>query len=190
MTPTRDHRRAGIDALKSADDAELITLVQARTPGDREREAAFEELVRRYRPLVHSCAVRYAPNHEVQEDLMQAGYVGLLSAINNFDPSFGCRLPAYARPCVLGEIKRYFRDKRGLVRVLRSSQELRAEVLQAEAAMTQQLSRTPTDQELAVELCLTTAEVREGRSAGREFQALSLDAGEGHPDGPVQLHTG
>lgn len=176
MTTTRDDVWAGISALESADDAELITLVQARSPGNREREAALEELVRRYRALVHGCAARYAPNREVQEDLMQAGYVGLLSAINNFDPSIGCRLLPYARPCVLGEIKRYFRDKRWPVRVLRSSQELRAQVLRAEAAMTQQLSRTPTDQELAVELRLSTSEVREGRNADRAFQALSLDA--------------
>jgi RNA polymerase sigma-B factor len=60
--------------------------------------------------------------------------------------------------------------------VLRSSQELRAQVLRAEGAMTQQLPRTPTDQELAAQLHLTTAEVREGRSAERAFQALSLDA--------------
>jgi RNA polymerase sigma-B factor len=176
MTTTRDDRWVGIDALESSDDSELITLVQARPPGNREREAASEELVRRYRALVYSCAVRYAPNPDVQEDLIQAGYVGLLSAINNFDPSMGCRLVAYARPCVLGEIKRYFRDKRWPVRMLRSSQELRAQVLRAEAALTQQLSRTPTDQELAAQLGLTTAEVREGRNADRAFQALSLDA--------------
>jgi RNA polymerase sigma-B factor len=176
MTTTRDYGRVGVDGFESADDTELIMLVRARAPGNREREAAFEELVSRYSSLVHGCAVRYAPNHEVQEDLVQAGYVGLLSAINNFDPSFGCGLLAYARPCILGEIKRYFRDKRWPVRMLRSSQELRAQVLRAEAAMTQQLSRTPTDQELAVQLRLTTSEVREGRSADRAFQALSLDA--------------
>jgi RNA polymerase sigma-B factor len=173
---TTDDRRVGIDAIESSDDAELIKLVQARPLGDSEREAASEELVRRYRSLVYGCAARYAPNLEVQEDLVQAGYVGLLSAINNFDPRIGCRLVAYARPCVLGEIKRYFRDKRWPVRVLRSSQELRAQVLHAESAMTQQLSRTPTDQELAARLRLTTAQVREGRSADRAFQAVSLDA--------------
>jgi RNA polymerase sigma-B factor len=176
MTTTRDDGWVGIDAVECAGDVELIRLVQARPPGDSEREAASEELVRRYRPLVYGCAVRYAPNHEVQEDLVQAGYVGLLSAINNFDPNIGCHLVAYARPCVLGEIKRYFRDKRWPVRVLRSAQELRAQVLRAESAMTQQLSRTPTDQELADQLRLTIADVREARRADRAFQALSLDA--------------
>ncbi len=165
-----------IDALESGEDADLIKLVQARPAGDSEREAASEELVRRYRSLVHSCAGRYAPNHEVLEDLVQAGYLGLLSAINNFDPGMGCRLVAYARPCILGEIKRYFRDKRWPVRVLRSSQELRAQVLRAESQLTQQLARTPSDAELADQLRLSIPEVREGRRADRAFQALSLDA--------------
>jgi RNA polymerase sigma-B factor len=176
MTTTTRDEFVGIDACGSSEDADLIKVVQARSPGDSEREAAFEELVRRYRSVVHSCAVRYAPNHEVLEELVQAGYLGLLSAINNFDPSMGCRLVAYARPCIVGEIKRYFRDKRWPVRVLRSSQELRARVLRAESELTQQLSRTPSDAELADKLRLSVPEVSEGRRADRAFQALSLDA--------------
>jgi RNA polymerase sigma-B factor len=176
MTTTTRDEFVGIDARGSSEDADLIKVVQARSPGDSEREAAFEELVRRYRSVVHSCAVRYAPNHEVLEELVQAGYLGLLSAINNFDPSMGCRLVAYARPCIVGEIKRYFRDKRWPVRVLRSSQELRARVLRAESELTQQLSRTPSDAELADKLRLSVPEVSEGRRADRAFQALSLDA--------------
>lgn len=173
---TRGDNGTDVDAFVRPDDADLIKLVQARSPGDNEREAAFEELVRRYRSLVHSCALHYAPSQEFHEDLVQAGYLGLLSAINNFDPSIGCRLVAYARPCILGEIKRYFRDKRWPVRVLRSSQELRAQILHAESQLTQQLLRPPTDEELAGQLRLSPAEVREGRRADRAFQALSLDA--------------
>jgi len=176
MTATWHNYCAGIDAFETTDDADLIKQVQALPPGHHAREAASEELVRRYRSLVHSCALRYAPNHEVQEDLVQAGYLGLLSAINNFDPSVGCRLVAYARPCILGEIKRYFRDKRWPVRVLRSSQELRAQVLRAESQLTQQLSRTPSDAEIADQLRMGVAEVWEGRRADRAFQSLSLDA--------------
>jgi RNA polymerase sigma-B factor len=184
-TPREDDCVAGVG--QSAADADLIKLVQARPPGDTDREAASEELIRRYRSLVHSCALRYAPNQQVQEDLVQAGYLGLLSAINNFDPGIGGRLVAYARPCILGEIKRYFRDKRWPVRVLRSSQELRAQVLRSsqelraqvlrtESQLTQQLSRTPSDQEVADQSRLSVAEVREGRRADQAFQTLSLDA--------------
>jgi RNA polymerase sigma-B factor len=176
MTTTPREDDCVADVGQSAEDADLITLVQARPPGDSDREAASEELIRRYRSLVHSCALRYAPNQQVQEDLVQAGYLGLLSAINNFDPGIGGRLVAYARPCILGEIKRYFRDKRWPVRVLRSSQELRAQVLRTESQLTQQLSRTPSDQELADQSRLSLAEVREGRRADQAFQTLSLDA--------------
>ena len=176
MTTTRENDCTGTGVFDTADDADLIRLVQARPAGDTERETASEELIRRYRSLVHSCALRYAPNQEVQEDLVQAGYLGLLSAVNNFNPDIGCRLVAYARPCILGEIKRYFRDKRWPVRVLRSAQELRAQVLRAESQLTQQLSRSPTDEELACQLNITIAEVREGRRADRAFQTLSLDA--------------
>jgi RNA polymerase sigma-B factor len=163
-------------AAPPVDDVDLITIVQTLPPGDTRREAAYEELIDRYRPTVHGCALRYALNHEMAEDLIQAGYVGLMSAINRFDPTVGCGLSAYARPCILGEIKRYFRDKRWPVRVLRSVQEVRGEVLKAESVLAQRLSRAPTDEEIAAYLRLDTAEVREGRHADLAFQTVSLDA--------------
>ena len=80
---------------------------------------------------------------------MQVGYVGLLKAINNFDPDIGESLAAYATPTITGEIKRHFRDKRWQVHVRRSAQELRLEIRKARGDLAQQLSRTPTDSELA-----------------------------------------
>jgi RNA polymerase sigma-B factor len=177
-------------AAVPVDDVELITIVQALPPGDTRREAAYEELVARYRSTVHGCAQRYALNHEMAEDLIQAGYVGLMSAISRFDPTVGCGLLAYARPCILGEIKRHFRDKRWPVRVLRSVQEVRAGVLKAESVLTQRLSRAPTDDEIAEYLRLETAEVREGRHADRAFQTVSLDAPlSGDPDAGTLADT-
>ena len=79
---------------------------------------------------------------------MQVGYVGLLKAINNFDPSFGSSLSAYAAPCVSGEIKRHFRDKRWQVHVRRSAQELLLELRKATEELTHTLGRKPDDQEL------------------------------------------
>src|ERR1019366_2168191 len=73
-------------------------------------------------------AARYRRSPEPAEDLMQVGYVGLLKAINNFDPAVGGSLAAYAQPCISGEIKRHFRDKRWQVHVERSVQELVLEV--------------------------------------------------------------
>jgi RNA polymerase sigma-B factor len=77
-------------------------------------------LVRRYQPLVRHCVRQYRGSPEPPEDLMQVGYVGLLKAINNFDPAFGRGLRAYAAPCITGEIKRHFRDKRWQVCLLRN----------------------------------------------------------------------
>lgn len=115
---------------------------------------------------------------------MQVGYVGLLKAINNFDPSYGESLMAYARPCVSGEIKRYFRDKRWQIRVRRQEQELLLEIRAAEEPMTQQLGHTPDDGEIADWLGVTETEVTEARQAHLAFTTCSLDApltSEGEP---------
>src|SRR5262250_1869918 len=124
-------------------DPELVKLVQSLPRDSDERNAACEELIGRYQSLVRSCAQRYRHSPESPEELMQVGYVGLLKAINNFDPAFGSNLASYAQPCIAGEIKRHFRDKRWHVHVKRSTQELRLELCRVRADLTQQLSRVP-----------------------------------------------
>ena len=81
---------------------------------------------------------QYRGSPEPVEDLMQVGYVGLLKAINNYDPAFGSGLSAYAAPCISGEIKRHFRDKRWQVHVRRSAQELLLELRKATEELTQE----------------------------------------------------
>jgi RNA polymerase sigma-B factor len=156
-------------------DQDLLQLMRSRPPGDPEREAACEKLVARHTPIVRSCVRRY-PGYPEPEELMQTGYVGLLKAINNFDPAIGGKLEAYAYPCVLGEIKRYFRDRRWQMRVHRDAQELRLAIRAAAAELTQRLARAPTDAELARHLEVSEAEVSEAQLASRVFQVLSLDA--------------
>src|SRR5579864_3597070 len=89
-------------------DPELVKLVQSLPRGSDERNAACEKLVHRYESLVRSCAQRYRHSPESHEELMQVGYIGLLKAINNFDPDLGSGLASYAQPCITGEIKRHF----------------------------------------------------------------------------------
>jgi RNA polymerase sigma-B factor len=144
-------------------------------------------MVLRYRPLVRSCAMRYKNSTEPQEELMQVGYVGLLKAINNFDPAVGTSLAGYAQPCVSGEIKRHFRDKRWQVHVKRSLQELRLELRNAASDLTNDLGRTPSDDELAEHLGITAADVREARQADLAFQAASLDSPLTAQDGTASL---
>jgi len=154
----------------------LLKTVQSQPHGSRVRDAACEELVSRYQALVRTCVLRYRDSPEPQEELMQVGYVGLLKAINNFDADIGENLAAYAMPCITGEIKRHFRDKRWQVHVRRSAQELRLEIRKARSDLAQRLSRSPTDSELAEHLGVTAADLLDAQRADLAFQASSLSA--------------
>ncbi len=164
------------DPLSERTDAELLILVQSEPHGSSARDEACSILVSRYQGLVRSCVLRYRDSPEPIEELMQVGYVGLLKAINNFDPAIGGILAAYAQPCVSGEIKRHFRDKRWQVHVRRSAQELRLEIRKVRGDLAQELSRTPTDAELAEHLGISAADLLDAQRADLAFQASSLDA--------------
>ncbi len=148
--PTREDADLGLPPpwsradLLSRGDSELLELVKAEPIGSAVRSAACEILVTRYEALVRSCVLRYRDSPESVEELMQVGYVGLLKAINNFDPAFGGALAAYAQPCISGEIKRHFRDKRWQVRVKRSAQELLLEMRKATGDLAQELGHAPS----------------------------------------------
>jgi RNA polymerase sigma-B factor len=169
-------------------DDELLDRCHAWPFGSEERAAACEALVERYSGLVRACVRRYQNSPEPVEDLMQVGYVGLLKAINNYNPEFGNGLRAYAVPCITGEIKRHFRDKRWQLHVGRTSQELLLRMRGAEEELTQELGRTPGDGELARRLGVTTDEICEARQAGEVFSARSLNAPlSGSRDDPAEL---
>jgi RNA polymerase sigma-B factor len=173
--------------LEKLSDAELLTTIQSLPHGDSLRDTACEVVVTRYRPLVRSCVLRYKNSAESQEELMQVGYVGLLKAINNFDPDLGTSLAGYAQPCVSGEIKRHFRDKRWQVHVKRSLQELRLELRTSAAELTNTLGRIPSDAELAEHLSISVEDVRAARKADLAFQAASLDSPVTTQDGSASL---
>jgi RNA polymerase sigma-B factor len=166
----------GLPDLAELDDQDLLRLIHGEPPQSRLRAQACEVLVIRYELLVISCARRYQGSPESADELMQVGYVGLMKAINRFDPGFGTSLAPYALACVSGEIKRHFRDRRWQVRVKRSAQELVLEMRQATADLAQQLQRTPTDEELARHMKVTVEDVGAARSADLGFSAWSLDA--------------
>jgi len=173
--------------LEQRDDAELLGLIHSLPRDSPARETACEVLVNRYRPLVRSCVRRFQNSPEPYEDLLQVGYVGLIKAINNYDPTAGTGLAGYALPCVSGEIKRYFRDKRWHVHVKRSLQERRLAVRTANSELTQALGHAPSDTELADRLNITEDELREVRRAEMAFQSSSLDAPLPTSDGGASL---
>jgi RNA polymerase sigma-B factor len=162
--------------LAGLDDRELLDIVRLSPRASQRREAACELLVTRHQGLVRSCVRPYLRSPEPAEDLMQVGYVGLLKAISNFDPATGASLATYARPCITGEIKRHFRDKRWQTHVKRPVQDLVLQVREATWRLTQELGRTPADSDIARHLGVSGDDLRQARRAELAFQSYSLDA--------------
>jgi len=162
--------------LKELSDNALLAKIRALPRDNELRAVACEIIVERYQKLVRSCVRQYRGSPEPTEDLMQVGYVGLLKAINNYNPEVGDSLAAYAQPCVSGEIKRHFRDKRWQIHVRRSAQELLLELRKATEELTQQLGRAPGEAELAERLGVSQDDMQEARQADLVFSTYSLDA--------------
>src|SRR6516165_10999354 len=176
-----------LESLAGLDDRELLRIVRSQPLASARRAAACELLVSRHRNLVRSCVQRYNRSPEPTEDLMQVGYVGLLKAINNFDPDVGGSLAAYAQPCISGEIKRHFRDKRWQIHVERSMQELVLQVREATRQLTQELGHMPDDAEVSSHLGVSSDDMQEARQADMVFSTYSLDAPMSDRDDPALL---
>jgi RNA polymerase sigma-B factor len=116
--------------------------------GAEEREHAF----RRYLPLARSLAARYRRSGEPLEDLEQVAGIGLLNAIDRFDPDRGAAFSSFAVPTILGELRRHFRDRTWALRVPRRLQELGVQIEHARDELTASLGRQPTVHELAARL--------------------------------------
>ncbi|WP_327733253.1 SigB/SigF/SigG family RNA polymerase sigma factor [Streptomyces nojiriensis] len=125
--------------------------------------------------LVKYAATRVRHVGAPWEDVLQVGTIGLIKAINRFDPELGFEFMSFALPTIVGEIKRYFRDTSWAVRVPRRLQELRIDLAKASDALEQELGHVPGARELAERLDITVEEVREGRLAANGFTSLSLD---------------
>jgi RNA polymerase sigma-B factor len=127
-------------------------------------------------PLVEHCARRFRNRGEPLEDLVQVGTIGLLKSIDRFDPDRAVEFSTYATPTIIGEIKRYFRDKGWAIRVPRRLQELRMQIGATAAELTQTLGRSPTPRELAEALDCSVEEIVEGIESSNAYSTLSLDA--------------
>ncbi|HEY2549760.1 MAG TPA: sigma-70 family RNA polymerase sigma factor [Streptosporangiaceae bacterium] len=170
------HAESASRGWAGREDGELLRVIHAEPADSASRAAACEVLVSRYESLVRSCARKYHASPEPAEELMQVGYVGLMKAINRFDPGVGSSLAPYAMACVSGEIKRHFRDKRWQVHVKRSAQELVLELRKAAGELGHQLGHAPGDADLAEHLQVSEAAIRDARQADLGAQAWSLDA--------------
>lgn len=149
----------------------LALFERYRIGGD---DRAHEALIKQFLPLALALSRRYAAGSE-HEDVEQVAAIGLLKAIERFDPGRGLAFTSFAMPTILGEIKRYFRDYGWMVRVPRSLQELRARVDRVSEELVRELGRAPTAEELARQCEVSVEAVLEALAAGSAHYADSLD---------------
>jgi RNA polymerase sigma-B factor len=160
----------------------LVSL--AALPGDDPARAPLrEQLIHEHMALVEYLARRFTGRGEPLDDLVQVATIGLIKAIDRFDPERGVEFSTYATPTIVGEIKRHFRDKGWAVRVPRRLQELKLSLTRATAELSQSLGRSPTVAELAQHLELSEEEVLEGLESAHAYSTVSLDAPEGDDEG-------
>lgn len=163
-------------SLRDGTDTELFERLRQLGDDTAERDRICTELIRRYGFLVRWAVKRYAHGSEQAEELAQVGYLGLVEAIDRFDPTRGVEFTSFARPTVLGEIRRHFRDGRRWVRLPRRIQELKLRIKEAADRLYQENGRRPSTVELAAELGVSEADVDEALGTDDGFAPLSLDA--------------
>ena len=150
---------------------------------DPARTALRHRVVESHLPLVRHLARRYTDRGEPLDDLVQVGTIGLLKAVDRYDPDRGVPFSAFAVPTVLGEIRRHFRDRGWAVRVPRRLQELSRLLADARTALTQELGRAPTVAELAERAGVDEDAVLEGMESAGAYTTVPLDAGESDAPG-------
>ncbi|MBS4178604.1 RNA polymerase sigma factor SigB [Lederbergia citrea] len=140
-----------------------------------EDEEAQNQLVLHYKNLVESIARKYSKGKSYHEDIFQVGIIGLLGAIRRYDESFGKTFEAFAIPTIIGEIKRFLRDKTWSVHVPRRIKELGPKIKTSVEELTRELQRSPQIHEIASYLDFSEEEILEAMEMGKSYQALSVD---------------
>jgi RNA polymerase sigma-B factor len=170
LEPQVGNKGAQAPAVELAAEEELwARFVRTRDP------AAREELVSRYLSFAKGLAMRYRGASESPDDLVQVASLGLLNAIDRYDPGRGTPFAAFAAPTILGELKRHFRDRVWTVRVPRGLHDRMAEVEKAIAELTREHQRSPSVREIAGRMDLEESEVLEVLEANHNRRPLSLD---------------
>ncbi|MFC5245021.1 RNA polymerase sigma factor SigF [Streptomyces atrovirens] len=185
---TADDRPVSPAKRRGADTRALTQLLFGQLkelePGMPEHTRVRAALIEANLPLVRYAAARFRSRNEPMEDVVQVGTIGLINAIDRFDPDRGVQFPTFAMPTVVGEIKRYFRDNVRTVHVPRRLHELWVQVNSATEDLTTAFGRSPSTAEIAQRLRITEEEVLSCIEAGRSYHATSLEAaqeGDGMP---------
>jgi RNA polymerase sigma-B factor len=157
----------------AARDIEHRLLISYHREGDL---AAREQLVERLLPFARDLALRYRYADQEFDDLCQVASLGLLKAIDRFDPAHGAKFTSFAAPTILGELRRHFRDKGWAVHVPRDLQERTLAVSRETESLSKQLGRSPKPREVARALRCSVEDVLEAQQAADSYEAASLDA--------------
>lgn len=157
---------------KPSKDEVLHWIRKFQEDGDEEAQTA---LVLNYERLVHAIARKYSYGKSYHEDLVQVGMLGLLGAIRRYDPEVGRSFEAFAVPTIVGEIKRFLRDKTWDVHVPRRIKELGPKIKKTVETLTTELQRSPRVDEIAAHLEVDEEAVLEAMEMGRSYHALSMD---------------
>jgi RNA polymerase sigma-B factor len=137
---------------------------------------ARDELIERFLPLARKLARRYASSSEPYDDLVQVASLGLVKAVERFDPERGFAFTSFAVPTIVGELKRYFRDSAWALHVDRSAQERARRITDAQQTISSRTGRPPRVDELALYLEMSQEEVLDGLLVAEAYDAVSLDA--------------
>ncbi|MGH2867679.1 MAG: SigB/SigF/SigG family RNA polymerase sigma factor [Solirubrobacteraceae bacterium] len=170
---------SGRGRLRGLSTNELLALRR-----EHEDPVVLEELVARFEPLARSVARRYHARGEPLEDLTQVAMVGLLKAIDRFEPERGFAFSSYAMPTMLGELKRYFRDSGWAVHVPRGVKERAVELARTTEELSARLGRSPSLTELAEAMSITEEQALEAIEAYHARHAAPLDTASDDEDGP------
>lgn len=165
--------------------APLFDELAALADDDLGRESLRQRLVTEHLPVARNIAHRFRNRGESEEDLTQVAVIGLLKAIDRFDPSYGADFMSFAVPTIVGEVRRHFRDSAWDVRVPRPLKERYANVSSASLQLSQELGRAPAPSEIAGRLGISPDEVVEGLEVAAAQRSSSLDAMLGPKEGNV-----
>lgn len=161
--------------LDPADEAALVAVLHSPDADETARMAARSALVDAHFGLVEMAARRYSDRGEPFEDLVQVGSIGLLKALDRYDPDRGVQFSTFAVPTIIGEIKRHFRDQGWSVRVPRRLRELVIRLRPTREELRQQLSREPNARELAEAMGVPEDDVLEALESAQAYAAMSLE---------------
>ena len=182
VTGSQPKRKTRWDDAARARERELLDTMATEPKDSPAYSRARDELVTIHLPLVEHLARRFRDRGEPHDDLVQVGTIGLIKAVDRFDQDRGVEFSTYATPTTAGEIKRHFRDRGWSIRVPRRLQELRQQIGQATADLSQQSGRSPTVAELAKALDLSEEEILEGIESAQAYSTLSIDSAGGGGD--------